>query len=54
MKLEPEDLDKLELPGGDVITMAPSVPKLGTPAFDAWLADWHETHNPRRTAEVRA
>jgi|WetSurMetagenome_2_1015567.scaffolds.fasta_scaffold1081216_1 hypothetical protein len=50
VKLEREDLEKLTLPGGDVITMAPGVPKLGTPEFDTWLADWNEVHNPKRTA----
>jgi hypothetical protein len=54
VKLEKEDLEKLTLPGGDVITMAPGVPRLGTSEFDAWLTDWHEVHNLKRMAEVMA
>jgi hypothetical protein len=54
VKLEAEDLEKFTLPGGDVITMLPGVPKLGTPEFDAWPADWNEVHNPKRTVEVMA
>lgn len=38
------------LPGGDVITLNPGVPPLGSDAFTAWLADWHEVHNPQMIA----
>ncbi len=32
---------------GDVITLKPGVPQLGTPEFDVWLREWHEINDER-------
>jgi len=31
----------------DRITILPNIPRVGTPAFDAWLRGWHMVNNPQ-------